>query len=335
MALKFSKEEEIITNLLFNNKKLDKADFDEIDFDKFVKLSSSHLILPLIFIKLKQKNLLNYIPEELVKYLKEIYEINLNRNKELIKETKIITNILKKNKINYVLLKGTANIFRNLYKDIGERMVGDIDILVELENGSKTIKLLNKIGYFNLTDDIYFDFRHLNRIISKKKIFAVEIHTRLFDKRNNLVDLKNTEKLEKIYVFNKQTSANYNIYNFQINDYGYLNFNYALRSFYDSKLIIEKLNNLNFQSDKFIRSYFSKASLLGVNFHKEIGYEYNIISSLNFYFLRRNKFYKKIYSIIIRSYMRFVFLPKQLEEFFSNKLYRKYIINKIFKNIKL
>ena len=49
MALKFSKEEEIITNLLFNNKKLDKADFDEVDFDKFVKLSSSHLILPLIF----------------------------------------------------------------------------------------------------------------------------------------------------------------------------------------------------------------------------------------------------------------------------------------------
>tara|TARA_B100001939_G_C16905723_1_gene602210 strand:- start:272 stop:1279 length:1008 start_codon:yes stop_codon:yes gene_type:complete len=332
MALKFSKEEEIIKNLLFNNKKLDKADFDDVDFDEFVKLSSSHLILPLIFIKLKQKNLLNYIPEELVKYLKEIHEINLNRNKELIKETKIITDILKKNKINYVLLKGTANILRNLYKDIGERMVGDIDILVESENGSKTIKLLNKIGYYNLTDDIYFDFRHLNRIINKKKIFAVEIHTRLFDKRNNLVDLKNTEKLEKIYVFNKQTSANYNIYNFQINDFGYSQVNYSYRSLYDHFLLSKNKisNNSNdIVNERFKKRYLLIARGLGIDYYFKYKLGKDVIGSIRFRLKKKFKVYNNFDKLYFRIKVIITNLPKQIFILIKNKKYRKYLYKKI------
>ena len=258
MSIKFPKEERTIVDLLFNNKKLLKKDFEKFDFEKFVKISSSHLILPLIFTKLKQKKLLKYLPKELEKYLKEIHNINLNRNKELIKETMIIIDILRKNEINYVILKGTANIFRNLYRDIGERMIGDIDILVESKDSEKTVKLLNEIGYYNLTDDIFFDFRHLKRIISKKKIFAVEIHTRLFDKYNNFINLKNIEKLDNAIVLKKHSSADYNIYNFQINDFGYLKTNYSYRSLYDHFLLSkdELFDRNKIISEKLKKRYF-------------------------------------------------------------------------------
>ena len=63
-------------------------------------------------------------------YLKEIYEINRNRNEILLNEINEINEIFYKNNIDFVFLKGAANISCNLYNDIGERMVGDIDLLV-------------------------------------------------------------------------------------------------------------------------------------------------------------------------------------------------------------
>ena len=332
MYIKYSKEEKTIIDILFNNFKPNRADFKNFDFQNFLKICSSHLILPLIFTKLKEKKILRLIPKELKNYIQEIHKHNLNRNKELIKETNFIIDILNKNKINYVLLKGSAHLFRKLYSNLGDRMIGDIDILIEKKNGKKTVDLLNKYGYYNLTDDIFFDFRHLNRLINKKKIFAVEIHTRLFDNHRNVINKNDVEEINNVKVFKKETSADYTIYNNQINDFGYSKNNYSYRSLYDYYMLVkkkhfEKRNKLSL--NRFQRRYFTIARELGIVFFKNFHFKIDLISLIRFRLGKAFKFYNYLERFVIKSVLFIYNLPKKTSIFLVNKKYRDYIFKKI------
>ena len=64
------------------------------------------------------------------KYIKKIYELNLERNNILIKEINEISDLLNKENINHVYIKGASLIISNDYDVKSERMIGDIDILV-------------------------------------------------------------------------------------------------------------------------------------------------------------------------------------------------------------
>ena len=149
-----SNEENLIINVLFGNEKLSNKNFKDIDYKKTVKIASSHLILPALYINLKRKNCLNYLPVDLVKYLQEIYLINKNRNKKLIKESEEIAKILRKNKIKFTFLKGTAHIYSKIYNNIGERMIGDIDLLVNQIDLKRAVLAIKNYGY----KDIKYSF---------------------------------------------------------------------------------------------------------------------------------------------------------------------------------
>ena len=77
----------------------------DIDWENLVKTASRHLVLTTVYCRLKQKNLLNYLPKDLQKYLEELTSINRNRNKKLIQEAQILVNILDHHNINMYLLK--------------------------------------------------------------------------------------------------------------------------------------------------------------------------------------------------------------------------------------
>ena len=57
--------EKFIIDLIFSKNKLDIKD---IDFDEIVKIGSSHLILPLIYSKIKKKKISSLFPLDLMKY---------------------------------------------------------------------------------------------------------------------------------------------------------------------------------------------------------------------------------------------------------------------------
>ena len=139
-----SKEENLLIDILFSEKKLNKTQFKFIDYELLIKIASSHLMLPSLYVNLKKKKQLKLIPDELVRYLKEIYEINTNRNKVLIQEIQEISEFLNTNKINYVFLKGSSMILGDYFDDVGERMLGDIDILIDYRQRNKVINLLNE-----------------------------------------------------------------------------------------------------------------------------------------------------------------------------------------------
>ena len=72
-----------IAVLIHPEKKVDNSLYFPVDnqfWDYFVKIGSSHLILPALYSAILRKNLQNFFPKDLLIYLKEIHQINSNRN---------------------------------------------------------------------------------------------------------------------------------------------------------------------------------------------------------------------------------------------------------------
>ena len=236
------------------NKKLvlSKLKSEDVDWDKVVKLSSEHYVLPALYCNLKRVNFLNYLPRELDIYLKKISDINRERNYEIIKQAKKLNKILSANKISPIFLKGTGNLLDNLYEDIAERMVGDIDFICSKKEYPKAIKILSKNGYFpvNKTKYSYPEFLHYRRIKKKKMIAAVEIHKELTVERyskefNYKLVEKNVKKTKDIKVLGYKDQLILSILGNQINDNGYYYKSVSLRNAYDVFLLSKKTKTKN------------------------------------------------------------------------------------------
>ena len=102
-----------------------------IDWDKVVQLSTSHYVLPAMYCNLKRVDFLKYLPKELVSYMNHITQLNRERNLQILTQARTLNQLLLAHKITPVFLKGTGNLLEGLYEDIAERMVGDIDIIIE------------------------------------------------------------------------------------------------------------------------------------------------------------------------------------------------------------
>ena len=228
-----------ISNILFD-KEINLVSFpaknNDKFWDKFVKIGSSHYVIPALYYKLKQRDYLRLLNDELVSYLEEIYSQNLKRNLELVKEVNEISNTLKSNNIDHVFLKGAA-LVSSIYKDsLGIRMVGDIDILINNDQILKARSILENHGYKPI-----FQFfpnmskKHLDRMINKKNFFAVELHYRISNKIkfdcNKLINSK--KNLNNIFILNENDLLFHTIINYQLNDYGSLRAGFNFRTLFD------------------------------------------------------------------------------------------------------
>ena len=96
--LSFKSDDSVLKYNLQNNK--------QANWDSLVKVGSSHLVLPAIYCSLKERRLLDQLPDDLNQYLLEITSINKNRNLGLINEAKSISELLTKHKIKHVFFSG-------------------------------------------------------------------------------------------------------------------------------------------------------------------------------------------------------------------------------------
>ena len=329
--LRLSKSEKFILSvLLTEGHKFDLEDFN--DWNDLVKISSSHLVLPALYSNLKKKNALSKIPKDLKIYLKKIFDINFQRNKKLIVELKLINDLLEKYKIQFVFIKGSSNIISKIYSNIGERMIGDIDILVSEVDCERAFDVLEKNGYSAISDKRFFESRkrHLKRQANKNRIFAIEIHHKVLSRSvNNLIEndiLDKREKINGLYVPSKHFQYLINIYNHQINNLGniYLSFNF--KSFYDNSKLYEKrfeeiLNN------NLINNYLGIYFLFKGKNNKK--YKLNLINRIRFNKLRESKNYFNFEKKLISIYSLILNVPSKINEFKINKEYRLYLARKL------
>ena len=163
--------------------------------DSLIKIASSHLVLPLVYSKLKKNDLLNLFPNDFVGFLNEICILNRLRNEHLLIELNQLNQLLKQNDIDYVFLKGAALLADSYFEAISDRMVGDIDVLVSKKDFKRVIKILKDDGYSSKNNHQFFNKIHFPRLIHKERVFCVEIHEELI--RHDQIKLFSPEKVLK------------------------------------------------------------------------------------------------------------------------------------------
>ena len=304
------------------------------DWDTIVSEGSRHLVLPTIYCRLKAKQLLNVLPEELNNYLEEITSINRNRNKAILKQINFISKILNENNINYVFLKGSTLIANDYYEDIAERMIGDIDILVAIDQLSDAYNLLKNNHYQAKEKTLgnkFFEHKHLPRLTSKEHICAVELHSRLFVsykakelKPENVLNEKINES--NIFTPSPKHLLIHNILNFQINDRGALFNSISFRSSYDTIILLRKYTiSEKIRNEKILKSYFKYSSLFFNDIRRVTKVKSNLLTSFYLFKLNHIKFYK-IWNNLLLTYNLIPLLTKRLFYFVYNKSYRKEVI---------
>lgn len=335
MRMVISREEKLLINILFKNKVLTRIDFQDIDYGKLVQISSGHLMLPSLYINLKKKSYLNYIPEDLSKYLKKIYSYNRDRNKILLKEIEHISSILNSKNIDYVFIKGSSLILNNSYKDIGERMVGDIDILINKNQIKEGLKTIQSYSYkSNYSYKIWKPNVYPNHI-NKNKIFSLDIHTELFPSNNLICNkkyLSNYVKTENgIKISKLENEIISSIFNYQIDDYGYLKSTYSYRKIYDIFLILQKKKSSinNYKEEIIVKRFFQILNYMNITNIKYKNDLRSIIYLKRFELKMKNKFYY----LFDKSICDFIILIDKFHmkilEFMFNSNYRNKVKNKI------
>lgn len=339
--IKISNEEKFLINILFKEKEKFDADIDmqKLDYDLLVKIASAQLMLPSLYVNLTKKGIIDLIPKELKKYLKQIYSINKKRNINLKKEINFISKIFKKNNINHVFLKGAANIICNIYNDISERMIGDIDILVKDIQGEKALRILKKYKYKPIEKDFFQnEDKHFIRHFNENKIFAIEIHKKLLSKKNSEkfnIDkfLSNKIMINNIYIPDIMDQLAHNIYNYQINDNGNINLSYSYRSLYDSYRLSRKVskNKTKINADNYINNYFMILEELNIPLNNLYKTKKMRMNNYRFKLKQSNKLYKKIDSFVVNEIIQLNYRPKQVIKLITDENYRKYILEKLKK----
>ena len=120
---------------------------EALQWEQLLFQANRNLCTPLWYVCLKNDNLLKFIPDELQLYLQALYETNLERNTLLAEALFELHEKFNENNIPFILLKGGAALWDNLYEDPGARLLQDLDILVKPENAEHAWQILEKSGY--------------------------------------------------------------------------------------------------------------------------------------------------------------------------------------------
>ncbi len=311
-----------------------------VDWESVVRVGSNQVVIPALYYNLKEAQLLNLLPEGLELYFEEISNSNRRRNKELIKQANHIVSVLDQHNIQYVFLKGMAHTLEELYLNIGERMISDIDILVSKHQLKTVTQLLTNEGYFKLyKDGDFVSSRHYTRLIHDNYIGAIEVHWNVFDREHatklsceEIVSDK--QKTGGYYVPSYSHQAIHNVFNVQLNDTNYKTGLVLIRHLYDCFLLTsnpETQNSLKeYKYDSYLKNVYLK---LMQQLFKVDSALYKKSFFLNILMLRYEiSINKTLYTIHTKSnyyIFRFFNYFKQFFLSFSNQTKRKGLIKNL------
>jgi len=154
-----------------------------VPWEEFVWMGSSHFVLPALYSAFKRNGLLPSLPTDLAEHLSGIYTLNLNRNLQIIEQSHDLIRILSNEGIEPLFLKGAGHLLQNLYRDPGDRIMSDIDILIPEDALSRAANILYANGYSHPEEFKADDFEkhhHLPGFEHKGYVAMVELHHSVF-----------------------------------------------------------------------------------------------------------------------------------------------------------
>ena len=328
-------EEKFLVNILYRpaSEILNGVDINTINFEKLITLTSGHLMLPALFFNIQKKKISYLFPEDFIAYIKSIYAINKARNEILLEEAKELSELLVENNIKHIFLKGTALLLSNVFEDIGERMIGDIDFIIQGKDEEKIKKVLEKNKYCSkITGHIknpkpVLIPKHLPRRINKNKKIAIEPHLELLSPgwrgvfNSKRLSSAFKENVKAIKTPNQSFLFDHCIYAFQIPDKGFFTSFHSHRSIYDIyKLDCKKsLTINNIKKDIFKKHFFLTIEKFNI-FDLQLPYSFWGI------------YHDKILRFLTITYIIITTIDskiKTINKLFYYKKYRERISNKI------
>ncbi len=148
------------------------------DWQSFLSLAAMQRIMPLLWHRLKQKNLATLVPETAAAQFQEASRRNTLNNLRLNTELSRLLAALEKENIPLIPLKGIV-LSNTVYENISLREMNDIDVLARPTDLQRIADILTHMGYRSIqpfdVDNVIRTGHHLPRFI-KKNSAHFEIH---------------------------------------------------------------------------------------------------------------------------------------------------------------
>lgn len=298
------------------------------DWENWVQMGNRHLVLQSLYVALRNNLLLSYLPKDLTEYLGYIHGLNAERNLKIVEQAKAIKDIFEKESIAHVFMKGTANIFDGLYSDIGERLVYDIDILIEedkmlnaantlIKNGYRTQKKFNQLAYPSTM--------HYPILVKDECVAGVEIHRMpvqyLYIKRFSVAKVFETKRLSKVeegfWVMDDSNKIVHNFLHSQLMHNGHYHADVSLRDLYDLLLLNQRENPTKVFED--FKHYQAKSKVYLNLLHRVFGISEDDSKKRersNYLFMARHKLtvsmsqkQRGLYHLFVASLTKYIVLP--------------------------
>ncbi|MDN3492034.1 nucleotidyltransferase family protein [Winogradskyella bathintestinalis] len=305
------------------------------DWDDIVQEGSKHFVIPAIYCRLKAKQLLHVLPEDLISYLEYVTDENRKRNEIILIQTQAISQLLNAHKIEHVFLKGTALLLSGCFNDLAERMLGDIDLIVNAQQINEAYTLLCDNGYIPYQQTLghqFFEHKHLPRLeteVSSTRIAAVEVHSKLFvnynyDNLNNI--LRDKRQHNTTNIPSQEHLLMHTILNFQINDQGALYNSISFRPAYDAIVLLQNYSGSKpWYALPIIKNFFRYTGLFFKDITTATHIKPNIFNHFYLFKLQHIRFYK-CWNYLLNLGHLIPILLKRGWLFISNSAYRKAII---------
>ncbi len=153
------------------------------DWDKVIRQSGKHGIIPLLYHRFKATGAMAHIPTEIVGKLRNTYLYSADRNIRLYNEFSKALRILQNNDIPVIVLKGAA-LAELVYQNIALRPMADIDLIAKSEDLWRIDKVLSQSGYKSDAESLLLSKRHVQwvrHIVYTKKFVQIEIHPGIYE----------------------------------------------------------------------------------------------------------------------------------------------------------
>ncbi len=224
---------------------------EKSDWEKWVRIGSDNLILQSLYVTLKDNQLLSYLPIDLSQYLSQIHGMNVERNTSIINQAKYVQALLDGSGIRCVFMKGVGNILDGLYHDMGERMLYDMDILIDgermleaaqvlMDSGFKTHKVFNPLAYPSTM--------HFPVLIREDFMAGVELHRlpvqyhyiKSFSRERVFETQKESSAQLGLWVMSDTNKIIHNFIHSQLMHNAHYHADVSLRNLYDMLLLSQR-----------------------------------------------------------------------------------------------
>ena len=150
----------------------------EPDWEECARLAALHKVSQALYPALREKQLLDQVPEELSGFLRELAELSAERNAAIRKQLAELITALNRVGAEPLLLKGSVHYFTDSYASAGDRLSNDIDVLLPASRLSDGVEVLCDLGYAGDVEREHFNqlHHHMAPMLREGEYAAVELH---------------------------------------------------------------------------------------------------------------------------------------------------------------